>query len=179
MRRLPLQAQAFAGVVSVQSIEHVPDPGVVVAEVARVLDVAGVAVFVTPNRLTFGRPEEIIDPWHYIEFDPEQFGDLCRQDFADVTVLGLFGSASYLEFNAHEHRTLDRMLRLDPLRLRRLVSRGVRQRAYDTALNRYRGRVEHPVAAGITIEDFFVADHDLAECLDVIAVCRSPRSAHR
>ncbi len=57
---------------SVQSVEHVPDPERVVAEAARVLEPDGVAIFVTPNRLTLGRPDEIIDPYHYIEFDPEE-----------------------------------------------------------------------------------------------------------
>ena len=32
----------------------------------------GAAVVVTPNRLTFARPDEIIDPYHYVEFDPGQ-----------------------------------------------------------------------------------------------------------
>ncbi len=62
MRELPFAADSFASVVSVQSVEHVPDPERVVAEVARVLEPGGVAVFITPNRLTLGRPDEIIDP---------------------------------------------------------------------------------------------------------------------
>ena len=32
------------------------------------LEPDGVAVFVTPNRLTFARPDEIIDPYHYVEY---------------------------------------------------------------------------------------------------------------
>ena len=59
----------FASVVAIQSIEHVPDPERMLAEVARVLRPGGRAIIVTPNRLTFGRPDEIIDPYHYIEYD--------------------------------------------------------------------------------------------------------------
>ena len=62
MRALPFADGGFASVLSVQSLEHVPDPERVLAEVARVLEPDGVAVFVTPNRLTLGRPDEIIDP---------------------------------------------------------------------------------------------------------------------
>ena len=81
MRALPFEGASFASVVSVQSVEHVPDPERVVAEVARVLEPGGVAVFVTPNRLTLGRPDEIIDPYHYIEFDPAELGRLCERGF--------------------------------------------------------------------------------------------------
>ncbi len=41
----------------------------------------GVAVFVTPNRLTLGRPDEIIDPYHYVEFDHAELGRLCERSF--------------------------------------------------------------------------------------------------
>ena len=56
MRSLPFRKHHFASVVSVQSLEHVPDPESVLDEVVRVLQPGGRAVFVTPNRLTFGRP---------------------------------------------------------------------------------------------------------------------------
>ena len=66
----------------VQSLEHVPDPERVLAEVARVLEPDGVAVFVTPNRLTLGRPDEIIDPYHHVEFDAGELRALCERFFA-------------------------------------------------------------------------------------------------
>ena len=69
MRPLPFPDGFFASVVSVQSIEHVPNPETVLAEVTRVFKPNGRAVFVTPNRLTFGRRDEIIDPYHHVEFD--------------------------------------------------------------------------------------------------------------
>jgi len=84
MRALPFEDASFQSLLSVQSIEHVPDPERVLSQARRVLELNGIAVFVTPNRLTFGAPEEIIDPYHYREYDPE-------------------------------------LLRLDPLRARRLI----------------------------------------------------------
>ena len=67
------------------------------AEVARVLEPGGMAVFVTPNRLTFARPDEIIDPYHYVEYDPHELRPLCGPYFAEVELRGLFGSPRYLE----------------------------------------------------------------------------------
>jgi SAM-dependent methyltransferase len=174
MRELPFGDASFASVLSVHSVEHVPDPDSVLAEAARVLEPGGTAVFVTPNRLTFARPDEIIDPYHYVEFDTAQLRALCEPRFEQSELRGLFGSERYLELVREERVKLDRLLGLDPLRLRRLVPRGVRQRLYDRELRRNR-REEDPRAAAITSSDFELRENDPGACLDLCAICRSPR----
>jgi SAM-dependent methyltransferase len=174
MRDLPFDDASFPSVLSVQSLEHVPDPERVLAEVDRVLEPEGVAVFITPNRLTLGRPDEIIDPYHYIEFDHAELGELCRSRFEEVEVLGIFGSPRYMEIFDEERRTLDRTLARDPLRLRRFVPMKAKQRLYDTMLRRHR-REEDPRAAAIEPGDFELRSQGLEEALDVCAVCRRPR----
>ena len=173
MRRLPFPSGTFASVLSVQSLEHVPDPEAVLVEVARVLREGGRAVFVTPNRLTFGRPDEVIDPYHYVEYDPGELRTLCRRFFEDVEVLGLHGSPRYLSLVEAEHRELDRLLGLDPLRLRRLVPRGARQRLYDWRLRRERV-TPRPGALEIGPEDFGLRSERLETALDLIAICDLP-----
>jgi SAM-dependent methyltransferase len=176
MRQIPLRSASIGSVSSVQSLEHVPDPERTVAEVARVIVSSGVAAFVTPNRLTFGRPDEIIDPWHFIEFDPDQLKALCSRSFGAVEIWGLFGSANYLEFQHGELAKLDRLLRKDPLRLRRLIPRRGWQWGYSYLLERSRGpgKPVHPLASTITPADFHLSQDRLEECLDVVAVCRQP-----
>ena len=174
MRALPFADRSFASVLSIQSIEHVPDPERVLREITRVLEPEGAAVFVTPNRLTFARPDEIIDPYHYVEYDPEQLGALCEPHFERVELLGLFGSARYLELVAEELQRLDGLLARDPLRIRRAVPRRTRQWLYDLMLTRAR-RQEDPRAAAITEHDFELRSEGLAGCLDVVAVARGPR----
>ena len=174
MRHLPFPDDDFDAVLSVQSIEHVPDPERVLAEVRRVVRPAGTAVFVTPNRLTFARPDEIIDPYHFVEYSAKELQRLCAGWFEEVELRGLFGSPSYVELVAAEHATLDRLLRRDPLRLRRLVPRTVRQRLYDRMLSRNRLN-QDPKAAAIETGDFELHSEPLDECLDLVAVCRSPR----
>ncbi len=115
-----------------------PDPENVLSEVVRVLAPDGVAVVVTPNRLTFARPDEIIDPYHYVEFSPDELRLLCQPWFEKVELLGLFGSERYGELVADELAKLHALLRKDPLRLRRLIPRGVRKRLYDRQLWRER-----------------------------------------
>lgn len=171
MRALPFDSGRFASVLSVHSLEHVPDPERVLAEVNRVLRPGGTAVFVTPNRLTFAKADEIIDPYHYREYDPAELRGLCLRFFGAVEVHGLFGSPRYLELVDEQKARLDALLRKDPLRARRLVPRRVRMVLYDRMLTRAR-RVVDPRAAAITPEDFELRSDGLDDCLDVIAVCR-------
>jgi SAM-dependent methyltransferase len=173
MRALPFGDASFASVLSVQSLEHVPDPERAVAEAARVLEDDGVAVFVTPNRLTLGRPDEIIDPYHHVELDAGELRELCVRAFGRVEVRGLFGSERYMELFGEERRRLDRLLALDPLRLRRLVPVAARRRAYDLLLRRYR-RADDPRAAVIEPGDFELRDGPLNQALDLCAICSSP-----
>lgn len=176
MRDLPLPGGRFASVLAVHSIEHVPDPDRALSEVARVLAPGGTAMLVTPNRLTFARPDEIVDPYHHVEFDPDELRRLCAARFEHVEVLGLFGSPRYLDLVREERERLDRLLGLDPLRARRAVPRRVRQRLYDLLLARARRGVD-PRAAGIGVEDFEVRGSGVEEALDLVAVCRAARGA--
>jgi SAM-dependent methyltransferase len=173
MRALPFPAGSFASVLSVHSLEHVPDPGRVVAEVLRVIAPGGTAVFVTPNRLTFGRPDEIIDPYHFVEYDAQELAALLEGPFASVEVLGLHGSERYLRLVAAEKATMERVLRLDALRLRRALPRRARQRLYDLALTARRRRPA-PGAQDIVPDDFRLARERLDEALDLVAVARAP-----
>ena len=171
MRRLPLADDSFDGALAIHSVEHVPDPERAVAEAARIIRPGGVAVLVTPNRLTFARPDEIIDPYHYVELDPRQAERLCRPWFESVEVRGIFGSPRYLELVADQRARLNRLLRLDPMRLRRLVPRRGRQRLYDLLLARAR-RDPDPRAAVIRVADFDLREEELDDCLDVVVICR-------
>jgi len=175
MRRLPFEGATFDSVFSVQSLEHVPDPEAVLKEATRVLRPHGMAIFVTPNRLTFGRPDEIIDPYHHVEFDQHELRDLCSEWFAEVEMRGLFGSERYMELNRDERRRLEALLRKDPLRLRRLIPRRMRQRLYDRRLSAERLKRHDPRAAAIEIADFPIRREPLDEGLDLIALCREPR----
>ena len=172
MRALPFADGSFDSVLSVHSIEHVPDPERVLAEVVRVLEPRGAAVFVTPNRLTFGRPDEIIDPYHYVEYDAHELRALCAPAFPDVELWGVFGSERYRELFDDERQRLDSLLKLDPLGLRRVLPRALRKRLYDWRLRRERSEAD-PRAAAIVPGDFSLAQEPLAAALDVVAVCRA------
>ncbi len=176
MRRLPFEDRSFASVLSVHSIEHVPDPEPALDEVVRVLEPGGCAVLVTPNRLTFGRPDEIIDPYHYVEYGPEDLRRLCSRFFERVEIRAVHGSERYLALVEAEREQLNRLLALDPLRTRRLVPRRLRQRLYDWRLRRDRAT---PPSGALEIgpEDFSLCADRLERALDLVAVCSGPLRA--
>ncbi len=176
MRSLPFEDGSFPSIICSHAIEHVPDPERLLDEAARVLAAEGTAVFTTPNRLTFARADEIIDPYHYVEWDPHEFAALCSRAFADVALHGVFGSPRELAILAGEKKKLDALLAKDPLKLRRLVPRPLLQRLYDERLRRER-RAGGPEQAAITLEDFELRSAGLDEALDLMAVCRAPRRA--
>lgn len=173
IRHVPLPDGSFPSILSSHSIEHVPDPDRVVAEAARLIAEDGLVIFITPNRLTFGRPDEIIDPFHYVEFSPDEFEALCRKGFAEVEIEGVYGSPRYMELFDDERKTLDRLLRLDPLKLRRLVPMKVKQWLYDFLLNHFR-KEDDPRAEAIDQSDFEIRGGQVEDCLDVFAFCRKP-----
>lgn len=170
VRELPFADGAFESVVSIHVIEHVPNPERVLREALRVLAPGGRAIFATPNRLTFGRPDEIIDPYHWAEYDPAELRELCARCFATVAVLGVDASERYRTIHDAERRELDRLLARDPLRLRRLIPRRVRQRLYDRRLSRDRAE-PRPGVLEIVPEDFSLSADGLERAIDLIAVC--------
>jgi len=173
MRSLPFDSGSFGAAIAVQSLEHVPDPERVAAEAARVVEPGGVAAFVTPNRLTFGLPDEIIDPYHHVEFDAEELRSLLRTAFEEVRLLGLFGSPAYMEIYERERVKLRKLLARDPLALRRLLPRRLRRSLYDAALRRSR-RAASPAEAAITPADFHLRDEGLEQALDLVAIASRP-----
>lgn len=174
IRQVPLPDGSFPSVLSSHSIEHVPDPARVVAEAARLVEPEGQVIFVTPNRLTFGRPDEIIDPFHYVEFSPDQFEALCREGFEEVELEGLYASPRYMELFEEERETLNRLLRLDPLRLRRFVPMKLKQWLYDFLLNHFR-KDDDPRAELIDQSDFELRTGQIDDALDLFAFCRKPQ----
>jgi SAM-dependent methyltransferase len=171
MRSLPFADASFASVLSVQALEHVPDPERALREARRVLEAGGVAVFITPNRLTFGIPDEIIDPYHYVEFAPAELRTLCDRVFERTELHGIFGSERYLELVAGERLQLERTLRRDPLRLRRALPRPLRRHLYNWSLRRLR-RSSDPRAEAIEVSDFDLLQAPLERALDLVAICR-------
>ena len=79
-------------VVFLQTIEHVRDPGAVLARFRELVGGGGVVFVSTPNVLTLAPPGQTRsgNPWHVYEYRPEEFHALCRAHFGAVEMYGLF-----------------------------------------------------------------------------------------
>jgi SAM-dependent methyltransferase len=175
MRALPFSADSFSSVLGVHSVEHVPDAERVLAEAARVLEPDGACMLFTPNRLTFARPDEIIDPYHFREYAADELGELMRPYFEEVELFGIFGSPAFMELKAEQSARLDRILAVDRLRVRRFVPLRVKQIGYDYMHTRARGSAPDPRATAITADDFELRSDGLEDALDVVGLGRRPR----
>ncbi|HEX3042853.1 MAG TPA: class I SAM-dependent methyltransferase [Solirubrobacterales bacterium] len=174
MRALPFSDDSFSAAIAVQSLEHVPDPERIVAEAARVVEPEGMAIFVTPNRLTFSVDGEIVDPYHYVELDGTELKQLLRRSFQEVRVLGLFGSPAYMDIYEGERARLRRLLGWDPMRLRRLLPQGLRRSLYDWGLRRTRATATG-AEARISPDDFSLRADGLDDALDLVGIAERPR----
>jgi SAM-dependent methyltransferase len=139
-------------VVFLQTIEHVHDPAGLCERLAHLAPVAYVS---TPNRLTLAPPgaERSGNPWHLREYTVEEYRDLLEPHFEAVEILGLF----------HARK----------LRLHELALRAGWDRVHRT-LRLTRPFYDRFVPA-ISSSDFALRrgpDADLADALDLVAVCR-------
>ncbi len=72
-----------------QTIEHISDPGALLAHFAALAPVAYVS---TPNRLTLAPPgaEKSDNPWHLREYTAAEYRELLAPHFRSVELYGLF-----------------------------------------------------------------------------------------
>jgi SAM-dependent methyltransferase len=142
-------------VVFLQTIEHVQEPGEVLAHFRSLVGEAGMVFVSTPNVLTLAPKgaSRSGNPWHVHEYRGEEFERLCRSSFASVEMYGLF--------HARKLRAHELALRLGWDRAHALL--GVTERFYGW------------FTPAIATSDFALrrapAD-EMDRALDFLAVCR-------
>jgi SAM-dependent methyltransferase len=140
-------------IVFLQTIEHVHQPGELLARFAAAAPVSYVS---TPNRLTLAPPgaEKSENPWHLREYTAAEYRELVEPHFSRVEMLGLFHA---------------RKLRLHEVALRAGWDRVHRAlRITEPFYDRF--------VAAIAASDFALrpeSDCDLDRALDFVAVCHA------
>jgi 2-polyprenyl-3-methyl-5-hydroxy-6-metoxy-1,4-benzoquinol methylase len=142
-------------VVFLQTIEHLQDPGAVLAHFRSLVGERGCVYVSTPNVLTLapkGAPRSG-NPWHVHEYRRSEFEQLCRENFGSVEIYGLF--------HARKLRAHELALRLGWDRVHARL--GLTSRFYDW------------FTPAIAASDFRLrraGEADLERALDFLAVCR-------
>ncbi len=87
--RCGLRDDAFDLIVCMQTIEHVPDAGLFLTEMTRILREAGTMLISTPNKVFYSPDaEKPLNPYHVVEFTIETLRQLLSNHFAHVEVFG-------------------------------------------------------------------------------------------
>ena len=172
---LAIRDGAVDAVVSSHIIEHFVNPVLHVAELARVLRADGTAFVITPNA-----PADFENPFHVYLFEPAQLVSMLQLFFEDVECLGLEGDDVLQADFAGRRASGERILRLDPLRLRHRIPRtrlrvGVRTGAAGRCTGSS-ARETTGVGSGIDASHLFVTNHIRPTTPVLFAIARGPRS---
>jgi hypothetical protein len=111
------------------------------------------------------------NPYHLREWTAPELLALATPVLPGVRVRGMNGSARVLAYERARGEQIRRILRLDPLGLRRLVPAAIVEVVFARLARLVRRRVGASGAMPtVGPEDFAVRDDDLAQALDLVLV---------
>jgi Methylase involved in ubiquinone/menaquinone biosynthesis len=171
--RLGFASASFDFVCSSHIIEHFVMPENHVAELARVCADDGTAFVLTPNR-----PADFENPFHVYMFEADQLASLLRLFFEEVEVIGIEGDAVLQKDFAARRTSGEKLLKLDPLKLRQRVPHGWYVWSYEHALPlvyKVLGSENTGIGSGLDDSHFFVTDTIVATTPVLFAIARKPR----
>jgi ubiquinone/menaquinone biosynthesis C-methylase UbiE len=160
-------------VLSSHVIEHFFMPEKHVAELARVCTPGGRVFVITPNR-----PADFENPFHVYLFEAPELASLLRLFFEQVEVLGLDGSVELRADFARRRASGERLLKLDPLRIRQRMPRRWYVWSYEHVLPvvyRALGSETTGIGSGIDDSHFFLTDTIGPTTPGLFAIAARPR----
>lgn len=171
LRGLPLAERSFDHVVSFQVIEHLEDPKPYLEAIARLLRPDGLAILTTPNALL----SDGVNPYHVHEYRSEELSRCLSEHFGEVEMLGVGMSEAVRRHMAERSRRIRRIMRLDPLRLRDRLPRGLLLRLFAAFAVLVRRRAKTGEGTPEVGPDDFPIEPARDDAIDWLAMCRKPR----
>jgi 2-polyprenyl-3-methyl-5-hydroxy-6-metoxy-1,4-benzoquinol methylase len=169
LMQLPSLGERFDVVVSFQVIEHLPEPVDFLRALAACTAPGGTLIVTTPNRLMSVSE----NPYHLREWTAPELLALAAPVLPGARVRGMNVSERVLAYERARGEQVRRILRLDPLGLRKLIPDAVVRVVFARLARLVRRRVG---AAGalpaVGPEDFMVRDDDLEHALDLVLVAK-------
>jgi len=163
--RLDEICERFDVVASFQVIEHLPDPAAFLGALARRVTAGGELIVTTPNRLMTVSE----NPYHLREWTAPELLALASPVLPGVRVLGVHVSARVLAYERARGEQVRRLLRWDPLGLRRLMPEIVVRRVFPWLARLVRRRLRGAgESSWVGPEDFRVDADDLDRALGLV-----------
>ena len=172
--RIGVRDGAVDSVCSSHIIEHFTAPERHVAELARVTAPGGTAFVITPNR-----PADFENPFHVALFEAPELASLLHLFFEDVEVLGLEGDDELHADFAKRRASGEKLLKLDPLALRKRIPRQWYVWSYEHVLPvvyRFLGSENTGIGSGLDDSHFFLSSEITPTTPGLFAIARRPRA---
>jgi SAM-dependent methyltransferase len=168
--KLPGLDLRFDLITNFQVLEHLADPVDFLTAVRAALQPGGVLMLTTPNRLMSVSE----NPYHLHEYVADELLTLLRPLFGRVDLYSMMGNEKVRSFDAARAKQVRRILRLDPLGLRKLLPDPVVKWVFGRLAVLVRRRVADvdQGSRSIVPSDFHVVEAIHPEALDLIALCR-------
>lgn len=154
---LSFKDAAFDAVVSIEVIEHIPDPAAYLKEIRRVLRPEGYVMFSTPNKLRSSPTPGSMWPEHLREFTPDELRDLLQGVFSQVS---LFGEM----VKVYEQHPIRRLVRKVAPWIKPILPHWLRVRALHT--------VQFAIKPELEPGDVVFSQENLNDLPTLIAVCK-------
>ena len=170
---LGFRSGSFDAVCSSHIIEHFVMPENHAAELARVCTDDGTAFVITPNR-----PADFENPFHVYLFEAAELASLLRLFFDHVEVIGLEGDDVLKADFAARRSSGEKLLKVDPLGLRKRIPRKMYVWTYEHALPvvyRALGSESTGIGSGLDDSHFFATDDIQPTTPVLFAIARQPR----
>jgi SAM-dependent methyltransferase len=170
LNAIPLVPACFDLVVSFQVIEHLRDPTNYLDGIARLLRPHGTALITTLNRLK----SDGVNPYHVHEYVAAELAECLRRHFQKVEMRGVGATPPVARYLGAKLKRIQRITRLDPLRLRERLPRGLAEWLFGRfAILVRRGIQRDEGLPEVSWHDFPIGPADDA-CLDLLAICHDP-----
>jgi SAM-dependent methyltransferase len=168
LERLGALRCGFDVVCNFQVIEHLEKPERLLEALRERLVPGGRLILTTPNRLmSFSE-----NPYHVREYTADELAALLAPWFTRVEVRGVGGNAKVDAYEAARRRRVERLLRLDPLGIRRLLPAPVVRFAFGRLARLVRLQLARdPVPASEIVPEDYREQPTAAGALDLLALC--------
>ena len=134
-----------------------------------------IVMVTTPNVLTsLG-----VNPYHVREYTAAELAETLERSFAEVDVRGVGASEPVRRYLDARRRRIERIMRIDPFRLRERLPRRLIERLFALLAVVVRKGVRRDDALPeVTWRDFPIGEQGPAadDAVDLLAVCRAPLS---